>query len=128
MASREYVHPGTHAGTQKKKKKKSLFLSSPSSLFLMFEIGGPTSTDPNAIIYGTRLRLKSTFDSSSLSEQPVAAATLVLIKALQTYGMFLADGVCDREDRRERSERAGKGESKQSSWPSRRFKLMEYPR
>jgi len=63
-----YVHPATHAG-------------------------GPSSTDPNAIIYGTRLRLKSTFNpSTALTTQPPSTATLAVVNALKKYGMFLADG------------------------------------
>jgi hypothetical protein len=37
--------------------------------------------------------LKSSFDTSRLTEQPVSDATRVVIAALQKYGMFLADGV-----------------------------------
>jgi hypothetical protein len=62
MASGVYVHPATHAG-------------SPS---------GDNLYPP----YGARFRLKSSFD---LSRLPNAAARAVAV-ALQTYGMFLADG------------------------------------
>jgi hypothetical protein len=62
MASGVYVHPATHAG-------------------------GP-SGDNLYPSYGARLRLKSSFD---LSRLPNAAARAVAV-ALQTYGMFLADG------------------------------------
>jgi len=44
------------------------------------------STDPNAPLYGYRFRLKSSFDTSGYSHQEK-----VVIKGLQTYGMFLAD-------------------------------------
>jgi len=56
-----YVHPASHAG-------------------------GPTATG-TAPIYGSRLRLKSTFDGSSFS-----TGAQVVIQALKTYGMILADG------------------------------------
>lgn len=62
MASGVYVHPATHAG-------------SPS---------GDALFPP----YGARFRLRSNFDLSSL---PNSAARAVAV-ALQTYGMFLADG------------------------------------
>jgi len=63
-----YVHPATHAG-------------------------GPSSTNANAIIYGSRLRLKSTFNATAaLTSQPPSAATLAVVAALKKYGMFLADG------------------------------------
>ncbi|OBK54810.1 hypothetical protein [Mycobacterium kubicae] len=57
-----YVRPATHAG-------------------------GPQSTDPNAPPYGVRFRLKADFDESKFS-----ASEKVIIKALKTYGMLLADG------------------------------------
>jgi serine/threonine-protein kinase len=57
-----YVHPATHAGS-------------------------PSATG-NAPIYGSRWRLKSSFDLSSLPN----AGARVVAKALQTYGMALADG------------------------------------
>jgi serine/threonine-protein kinase len=57
-----YVHPATH-------------------------LGGPTGGS-NTLPYGARLRLRSSFDLSTL---PSDAARTVA-KALQTYGMFLADG------------------------------------
>ncbi len=57
-----YVHPGTHTT-------------------------GSTSGGANAPPYGVRLRLKSSFDTSSLP-----AGARVVAKAMQTYGMFLADG------------------------------------
>lgn len=49
--------------------------------------GGPESTDPNAPPYGVRFRLKADFDDSTFSD-----SQKVIIKALQTYGMLLADG------------------------------------
>jgi serine/threonine-protein kinase len=56
-----YVHPASHAG-------------------------GPQAPSP-APIYGTRFRLKQSFDDSSFS-----APARVVIQALKKYGMFLADG------------------------------------
>jgi len=68
MLSGFYVHPASHAG-------------------------GPSSSNSSAIVYGSRLRLKSTFDPSSrLTNKPISNATLVVVAALKKYGMFLADG------------------------------------
>jgi len=61
MRSNTYVNPGTHAGS-------------------------PSAPSP-APIYGSRWRLKSSFNDNGFS-----AAAQVVIAALQTYGMFLADG------------------------------------
>lgn len=57
-----YVHPATH-------------------------IGGPTGGD-NTLPYGARLRLRGDFDLSKLPSDQAR----VVARALQTYGMFLADG------------------------------------
>jgi hypothetical protein len=57
-----YVHPGTHST-------------------------GPTAGGPNAPPYGVRFRLRKDFDLMSL---PTDGAR-VIAKALQQYGMFLAD-------------------------------------
>ncbi|BBZ20376.1 serine/threonine-protein kinase [Mycolicibacterium gadium] len=57
-----YVHPASHAG-------------------------GPESTDPNAPPFGVRLRLKADFDESGYTDPQK-----VVIKALKTHGMLLADG------------------------------------
>ncbi|MDT5011956.1 MAG: hypothetical protein QOH57_3573 [Mycobacterium sp.] len=57
-----YVRPATHAG-------------------------GPKSTDPNAVPYGARFRLRADFDESSYNQ-----AQRVILKALKTHGMLLADG------------------------------------
>jgi serine/threonine-protein kinase len=57
-----YVHPASHAG-------------------------GPESTDPNAAPFGVRLRLKADFDESGYTDPQK-----VVIKALKTHGMLLADG------------------------------------
>jgi hypothetical protein len=46
-----------------------------------------TSGGPNTPPYGVRLRLKASFDTSSMS-----AGAKVLAQELKTYGMFLADG------------------------------------
>ena len=57
-----YVHPASHAG-------------------------GPESTDPNAPPFGVRFRLKADFDESGYTDPQK-----VVIKALKTHGMLLADG------------------------------------
>jgi serine/threonine-protein kinase len=57
-----YLHPGTHSGA-------------------------PSASSPFPI-YGSRFRLKPTFDMSQLSNP----AALAIAVALQTYGMFLDDG------------------------------------
>jgi serine/threonine-protein kinase len=62
MKQNVYVHPATHAG-------------------------GPESTDANAPPYGVRLRLKADFDESGYPDPQK-----VILKALKTYGMLLADG------------------------------------
>lgn len=62
MAKGVYVHPASHAG-------------------------GPSSTAANAPPYGIRLRLKSSFDTSSYS-----TGEKVILAALKKYGMLLSDG------------------------------------
>ncbi|MGZ6777722.1 MAG: hypothetical protein ACXVGO_01875 [Mycobacterium sp.] len=62
MKAGVYVHPATHAG-------------------------GPESPEPNAPPYGVRLRLKPDFDESGYSD-----SERVILKALKTHGMLLADG------------------------------------
>lgn len=62
MKAEVYVHPATHAG-------------------------GPESTEPDAPPYGVRLRLKADFDDSAFND-----AQKVVITALKTHGMLLADG------------------------------------
>ncbi|MGZ8778092.1 MAG: serine/threonine-protein kinase [Mycobacterium sp.] len=57
-----YVHPASHAG-------------------------GPESLDPNAPPFGVRFRLKADFDESGYTDPQK-----VVIKALKTHGMLLADG------------------------------------
>ena len=59
-----YVHPATHSGAGK---------------------GTPTS---DTVPYGARFRLKSSFDLTSLPSD----GARVVARALQRYGMFLADG------------------------------------
>jgi serine/threonine-protein kinase len=62
MKADVYVHPATHAG-------------------------GPESADPDAPPYGVRFRLKPDFDESRYSD-----SEKVILKALKTHGMMLADG------------------------------------
>ncbi|MFY9917445.1 MAG: hypothetical protein WAL26_03485 [Mycobacterium sp.] len=62
MKAEVYVHPATHAG-------------------------GPESTEADAPPYGVRLRLKPDFDESSYSD-----SEKVILEALKTHGMLLADG------------------------------------
>jgi hypothetical protein len=60
----EYVHPATHSGAGR---------------------GAPTA---DLVPYGAHFRLKSTFNLQSLP----SAGARVVARALQRYGMFLADG------------------------------------
>lgn len=62
MKADVYVHPATHAG-------------------------GPESTEADAPPYGVRFRLKSDFDESGYTEPQK-----VILKALKSHGMLLADG------------------------------------
>ena len=62
MKADVYVHPATHAG-------------------------GPESADPDAPPYGVQFRLKPDFDESGYSD-----SGKVILKALKTHGMLLADG------------------------------------
>jgi serine/threonine protein kinase len=62
MRAGVYVHPASHAG-------------------------GPESADPNAPPYGVRFRLKADFDETGYTD-----SQKVVIKALKTHGMLLADG------------------------------------
>jgi hypothetical protein len=48
-----------------------------------------SDTDGNAVPYGSRLRLKSTFDVSGFSSNE---GVRVILRTLQKYGMFLSDG------------------------------------
>jgi hypothetical protein len=57
-----YVHPASHAG-------------------------GPSNSNTLSIIYGAHLRLRADYNLSSLS-----APAQVVARALQKYGMLLADG------------------------------------
>jgi serine/threonine-protein kinase len=61
--------------------------------------GGASDNDPNAIPYGSRLRLKSTFNVAGFTAGNHAdggaaadAAAHVILRTLQKYGMVLADG------------------------------------
>ncbi|MBS0556060.1 MAG: hypothetical protein JSR27_01450 [Proteobacteria bacterium] len=80
MMKAAYVHPASHgtSGTGE---------------------NGASDTSPNAIPYGSRLRLKSTFNVAGFSAGNHAdggaaadAAARVLLRTLQKYGMVLADG------------------------------------
>jgi serine/threonine-protein kinase len=62
MKADVYVHPATHAG-------------------------GPENAEPDAPPYGVRFRLKPDFDESGYSD-----SEKVILKALKTHGMLLADG------------------------------------
>jgi hypothetical protein len=61
----DYVHPATHTG-----------------------VLSASTTRPDAPPYGVHFRLKSTFD---LTQLPSPGA-VTIAKAMQTYGMYLADG------------------------------------
>jgi len=65
MTYRRYVHPSSH-GTK-----------------------ATSDHDPNAVPYGSRLRLKSSFDINAFSTN---ASVRVILRTLQKYGMFLSDG------------------------------------
>jgi serine/threonine-protein kinase len=64
MKAGEYVHPASHAG-------------------------GPQSDDDYAIPYGSRFRLKASFDIDGFTSNEGVRA---LLRGLKKYGMFLADG------------------------------------
>lgn len=64
MAADVYVHPATHAGS-------------------------PSDPDADAIPYGSRLRLRASFDINGFSTNP---AVRVILRSLKKYGMLLADG------------------------------------
>ncbi len=66
-AATEYVWPATHAG-------------------------GPSSTDPNAPIYGQQWRLRADFDPASRGLDPANPVVRAVVYGLQHYGMALADG------------------------------------
>jgi hypothetical protein len=65
MMDNKYVHPASHGTT------------------------ATSDTDVNAVPYGSRLRLKSTFDVNGFSPKESVRA---ILRTLQKYGMFLADG------------------------------------
>jgi hypothetical protein len=65
MMAQKYVHPASHGTTV---------------------TGDP---DVNAVPYGSRLRLKSTFDVAGFSSNEGVRA---ILRTLQRYGMFLSDG------------------------------------
>ncbi len=62
MRAATYVHPASHAGA-------------------------PSSSNPNAPPYGTRLRLKPCFD-----ETPYNAAGKTILHAMKRYGLLVSDG------------------------------------
>ena len=62
MRAGYYVHPASHNGS-------------------------PSSSSPNALPYGARIRLKSNFDISHYN-----AAAQVILRTMKKYGMFLSDG------------------------------------
>jgi serine/threonine-protein kinase len=64
MAEEVYVHPATHAGA-------------------------PADPGADAIPYGSRLRLRASFDIDGFSTNP---AVRVILRSLKKYGMLLADG------------------------------------
>lgn len=66
MARHKYVHPASH-GTL-----------------------ATSDTDANAVPYGSRLRLKATFDVDGFSQGNEAKRAI--LHTLQKYGMFLSDG------------------------------------
>jgi serine/threonine-protein kinase len=65
MAASLYVHPSSHGTT------------------------ATSDTDPDAVPYGSRLRLKASFDVDGFSPNPAVRA---ILRSLQRYGMFLSDG------------------------------------
>jgi serine/threonine-protein kinase len=65
MMNDRYVHPASHGTT------------------------ATSDTNVNAVPYGSRLRLKSTFDVAGFSPNENVR---VLLRTLQKYGMFLSDG------------------------------------
>lgn len=74
MAQGKFVHPASHAG-------------------------GPSDANANAIPYGSRLRLKSTFNVAGFTAGNHAdggaaadTAARVILRTLQKYGMVLSDG------------------------------------
>ncbi|HSE13239.1 MAG TPA: hypothetical protein VLB69_11450 [Rudaea sp.] len=65
MMNDKYVHPASHGTT------------------------ATSDTDVNAVPYGSRLRLKSTFNVAGFSANEGVRA---ILRTLQKYGMFLSDG------------------------------------
>jgi len=66
MRAGVYVHPGTHAGS-------------------------PNATGYSPV-YGSRWRLKSSFNPNTRLTNGATAAAVTVVNALKKYGMFLADG------------------------------------
>jgi len=74
MMQAAYVHPASHAGA-------------------------PKDTSPDAVPYGSRLRLKASFDVAGFvagnfadGGAPATTSAQVLLRTLQKYGMVLSDG------------------------------------
>jgi len=68
MMNDKYVHPSSH-GTN-----------------------ATSDADPNAVPYGSHLRLKTGFDITHINGNPTSAAVQAILRSLQKYGMFLSDG------------------------------------
>lgn len=65
MMNDKYVHPASHGTT------------------------ATSDTDANAVPYGSRLKLKQSFDVNAFSSNEAVRA---ILRTLQKYGMFLSDG------------------------------------
>ena len=65
MMEHKYVHPASHGTT------------------------ATSDTNPNAVPYGSRLKLKQSFDVNAFSPNE---SVRVILRTLQKYGMFLSDG------------------------------------
>ncbi|MFO0683740.1 MAG: hypothetical protein U0234_16900 [Sandaracinus sp.] len=54
--------------------------------------GGPTADHPDAPIYGSRFRLRASFDAAARGIDTSSPAIQAILYGLQHYGMVLADG------------------------------------
>jgi hypothetical protein len=68
MATHKYVHPSSH-GTL-----------------------ATSDSDPNAVPYGSHLRLKDSFDITHIGGKATNVAVQAILRSLKKYGMFLSDG------------------------------------